>query len=128
MEHNNDDSKNNNLIENFIGNKKIDIVIARCNEDLLWLNEEPYNQFKYIVYNKGKDDINPIINHQYVKKVPNLGREAGTYCNFILDNYDNLPNYMIFTQGNPTDHISFGDQDHAFSVIDQIFHENKNYK
>ena len=35
---------------------------------------------------------------------------------------------MLFTQGNPTDHISFGDNDHAFKVIDQIFHENKNYK
>ena len=81
-----------------------------------------------MVYNKGNDDINPIINHQFVKKVPNLGREAGTYCNFILDNYDNLPNYMIFIQGNPTDHISLGDHDQAFRVIDQIFHENKNYK
>ena len=116
----------NNIVHSSgISRDDIVIVVARYNEDISRFS--PYNN-NLMVYNKGNDDINNVINHQYVKKVPNLGREAGTYCNFILDNYDNLPNYMIFTQGNPTDHISLGDHDHAFRVIDQIFHENKNYK
>ena len=116
---------NNNVHSSGTSRDDIVIVVARYNEDISRF--APYNN-NLMVYNKGADDISNIINHQYVKKVPNLGREAGTYCNFILDNYDNLPNYMIFTQGNPTDHISLGDHDHAFRVIDQIFHENKNYK
>ena len=101
------------------------IVVARYNEDIS--SFIPYNN-NLMVYNKGVNDINPAINQKYVKIVPNLGREAGTYCNFILDNYENLPNYMIFTQANPADHVAFGNNEDTFKVLDKIFHEEKNYK
>lgn len=101
------------------------IVVARYNEDIS--NFIPYNN-NLMVYNKGVNDINPAINHNYVKIVHNLGRESGTYCNFILDNYDNLPNYVIFTQANPSNHVVPGNNSETFKIIDQIFHEQKNYK
>ena len=31
----------------------IEIVVSRYNENLSWLNEYPFNQFEYIVYNAG---------------------------------------------------------------------------
>ena len=40
--------------------KNIEIVVARYNEDLKWVTEYPFNQFKYIIYNKG-------INSKYKK-------------------------------------------------------------
>jgi hypothetical protein len=103
-----------------LSSRELVIVVARYNEDIS--SFIPYNN-NLMVYNKGVNDINPAINHSYVKIVPNLGREAGTYCNFILDNYDNLPNYMIFTQANPADHIAFGNNEETYKIIDKIFHE-----
>ena len=43
-------------MENIIYKNNVEIVISRYNEDLLWLNEYPFNQFEYIVYNKGDND------------------------------------------------------------------------
>lgn len=123
-----------NFIENALlnyknGNKTtrndIIIVIARYNEDISRF--KIYNN-NLMIYNKGNDDIHNEISQQNIKKVPNLGREAGTYCNFILDNYDNLPEYTIFLQGNPTDHVYMSDHTKTFELIDQIYNEPKNYK
>lgn len=100
-------------------------VVARYNEDIS--NFAEFND-NLMVYNKGNDDISPKINRKYIKKVPNLGREAGTYCNYILDNYDNLPDYMIFTQGNPCDHIAIFDPVTTFNKLRDIFNEKKNYR
>lgn len=108
-----------------ISRDKLVIVIARYNEDIS--NFEEFND-NLIVYNKGNDDINPIINHEFIKNVPNLGREAGTYCNYILDNYDDLPEYIIFTQGNPVDHIDFSNTEKTFDKFREIVNEDKSYK
>jgi len=105
--------------------KDIVFVVARYNEDIS--NFAEYNN-NLVVYNKGNDDISQCIDRSCIIKVPNLGREAGTYCNYILDNYDNLPDYMIFTQGNPCDHIAIFDPVTSFNKLREIFYEEKNYK
>ena len=112
-------------INNSISNQKVIFVVARYNEDII--NFAEYNN-NLVVYNKGIDDINPCINRSCIKNVPNLGREAGTYCNYILDNYNDLPEYMIFTQGNPCDHVAIFDIETTFNKLREIFYENKNYK
>ena len=38
-------------------NKTIQIVISRFNEDLKWTLSDPFNKYKYIVYNKNPDNI-----------------------------------------------------------------------
>jgi hypothetical protein len=35
---------------------KVDIIVSRFNESLEWMNEEPFNNFRYIVYNKGENE------------------------------------------------------------------------
>jgi hypothetical protein len=80
--------------------QKIDIIISRYNEDLEWINEYPFNQFQYIVYNKGtnkdfcKNNVKQIIN------LPNVGRESHTYLYHIVNNYENLSNIVIFFPGS----------------------------
>ena len=34
----------------------VEIVISRYNENLTWTLETPFNEFKYIVYNKGDNE------------------------------------------------------------------------
>ncbi len=75
---------------------EIEIVISRYNEQINWIENL---KFPYIIYNKGKEDINlPYIT------LPNFGRESGTYIYHIIQNYGTLPNYLVLLQGNPFDH------------------------
>ena len=71
----------------------LEVVVARYNEDLRWTNK--YKDF-VTVYNKGNDDIEGSI------KLENIGREAHTYLHHIVNNYDNLAEYTMFLQGDPT--------------------------
>jgi len=76
------------------------ICISRYNEDLSWTLEYPFNQFHYIVYNKG---INDHFEKKYVVKVvnlPNVGRCDHTYLYHVLTYYHSLPNIVIFLPGS----------------------------
>ena len=72
------------------------IIVAKYNEDIEWTKKFE----NVIIYNKGKklDD-----SYNYVN-LDNVGREGHTYYKYICDNYENLPEYMIFLQGRPFDH------------------------
>jgi hypothetical protein len=74
------------------------IVVARYNEDINWLTPVMKN---CIVYNKGT----PLhLENEIMLK--NVGRESDTYLQFIIRNYERLPDVVVFTQGNIKDHIS----------------------
>jgi len=77
---------------------KFKIVIARYNEDIRWSNGYPR-----IIYNKG-EKIEWLPDDEQVM-LPNVGREAHTYLTYIIDNYDKLPKYVMFSQGGIDDHI-----------------------
>jgi hypothetical protein len=99
------------------------IVIARYNEDIRWCL--PFiNLVK--VYNKGADNLDYIPKNR-VEKCENLGREGGTYLKFIIDNYENLPKFTIFLQGNPFDHINSANKRRAYFHLLYIIKEQKPY-
>jgi len=90
--------------EHYIQNKtlNIEIVVARYNEDLNWILDYPFNQFKYTVYNKG---INENFNKTNVKKIiplPNVGVCDHTYLYHIVSNYDDntLKPITVFFPGS----------------------------
>lgn len=103
----------------------IHIVVARYNEDI-----QHFARFNphLFVYNKGNNDIHPNIEQSRIFNIPNLGREAGTYVHHILQNYDNLAPYTIFTQGDPAPHICFGNIMESMSKIEDYFSDYKTYK
>ena len=72
------------------------LVIAKYNEDISWA--KPYN---YIIYDKSVINVNL---PNYIS-LPNIGREAHTYLFHIVNNYSNLDDVTVFTQGNPFDHV-----------------------
>ena len=86
--------------------RSVVMLVARYNEDLNWLREEPFNKYKYIVYNKGK-------NQQYYKsdkfkyeiKLENVGREGHSYLQYIIDSYYDLSDFTFFLPGS-TDSIN----------------------
>ena len=72
--------------------KKV-IVIARFAHSLEWLSDI---KIPYIIYNKGEDDL------KFSNiRIPNRGREGETYLRYIIENYNNLPDMIIFCQDWP---------------------------
>ena len=86
------------------------LVIARYSEDLSWIDNV---NCQYLIYNKGLPlDISSI-------STTNIGRESETYLRYIKDNYHNLPNIIIFAQGNPFDHCAdFINKVNSLEVLD----------
>lgn len=80
--------------------KNIDIIVSRYNEDLEWMNEEPFNKFQYIVYNKGLNDEFCKNNVKEIINLPNLGKCDHTYLYHVVNNYDNLADIIIFFPGS----------------------------
>tara|TARA_B100000287_G_scaffold289142_1_gene272428 strand:+ start:97 stop:822 length:726 start_codon:yes stop_codon:yes gene_type:complete len=80
---------------------RICLCVARYNEDLSWLKNIE-NDVQIKLYNKG--ETNNLTNYYNATNLDNVGREAHTYLYYIIENYDNLPEYTIFLQGNPFDH------------------------
>ena len=73
------------------------IIVARYNENIEWLNSEMAN---CIIYNKGNK-----LNIENEILLENLGRESETYLHYIISNYDNLPDVVVFSQARISDHI-----------------------
>ena len=70
------------------------LVVSRYDESTDWI---PRNA---ILYNKGE----PTNNECKVIQLQNVGREGETYLHHIIENYDNLCDYTIFTQADPFVH------------------------
>jgi hypothetical protein len=75
---------------------EVEFVVSRYAEQLSWLNGFPYH---YLVYNKGE----PIDSVRSIAR-PNFGGNQYDIFYYIYKNYDKLPDYIGFLQGNPFDH------------------------
>jgi hypothetical protein len=93
-----------NKVEGFENENNVEIVVARYNESLDFLKNEPFNQFPIIIYNKGINDNfykPPLLKKVYV--LPNVGVCVHTFFHHIIENYDNLPKITIFLPGSCMD-------------------------
>lgn len=85
------------------------VIVARYNEDIRWLRWIRFCNSRALVIDKGDGDIR--MHHSFTPETincytgaPNVGREGHTFYRFILDNYSNLPDFVVLLQGNPFDH------------------------
>ena len=92
------------------------IVVARYNEDTSWITDT-----NTVIYNKG-DRLN---NEPNQIMVPNVGREAETYLRYIIENYNRLPDVVIFTQANVSDHKGTNELHHLFKIKDEALQNGK---
>ncbi len=68
------------------------MVIARHDEDISWSDGYPR-----VIYNKGSE-IPGLADGEQIT-LPNVGGEAHTYLTYIIDNYDRLPDFVLFCRG-----------------------------
>ncbi len=81
------------------------LVVARYKEDLSWLERVPV-QYDICIYNKSNSPCRGFEPNGRitVKQLPNKGKEADTYCRYILEHYEDLPERIVFCQGDPFAH------------------------
>tara|TARA_B100000989_G_scaffold298502_1_gene288149 strand:- start:10811 stop:11653 length:843 start_codon:yes stop_codon:yes gene_type:complete len=86
------------------------------------------NKDNYIVYNKSGKKLSEKINHQDIK---NVGYNLYSYLKYIIDNYENLPNIIIFCKDNVfTRHINYKLfigllKRNTFTSIEDHYHNNE---
>jgi len=86
--------------ETFENPQKIDLVIARYEEDIDWIKNIPVDFYSNLyIYNKGspKEFVMP---KSHVVNLSNVGREGHTYLHHIHNNYNNLGDITIFIPGS----------------------------
>lgn len=81
------------LAEEIIPYTDQQMVVSRYEESTAWVPKDA------IVYNKGP----PLVGRHAVQ-LENEGREGETYLRHIIDNYDSLAEYTVFTQADPFEH------------------------
>ena len=74
----------------------IELIISRYSENLDWTSEEPFNNYKYTVYNKGPDENFNKKNVKEIITLPNIGRCDHTYLYHVITNYDKLGKIVVF--------------------------------
>jgi len=77
---------------------KLQLVLARFREDVSWLQTSECI-YDYVIYNKGDYIRNAI-------PIPEKGREAYSYLQHIVRNYNYMAEHTAFIQGDPFPHCS----------------------
>jgi hypothetical protein len=93
-------NKNIEIFNDNIEHKNIEIVVSRYNETLEWTTYDLFNEYNYIVYNKGNNDIFEKKNVSKIVNLNNVGMCDHTYLYHIINNYDNLADITIFFPGS----------------------------
>ena len=89
-----------------VSRNTIELVVARYDENLEWLDRwTPYVD-RITVYDKSDTPFEKLHPNVTVRKLPNVGREAHSYLTHFVDTYDDLCDVVICTQGRYDDHLS----------------------
>lgn len=87
----------------------VEIVVAKYKENLDWLLDTVrVRDARITVYDKGGDLCEKKRQGGVTRlPLPNVGRETHTILTHIVNNYDQLADITVFTQGNIDDHVKY---------------------
>lgn len=73
------------------------IVTSHYNEDLQWLEDINFKVF--VVHHEGGKEYN-VDKFYKTYTIKNKGLEASAFLHYIIENYDNLPEHVVFLHGH----------------------------
>lgn len=79
------------------GNRNLVIVTSHYGEDLNWLVDQKY--FDYKIYTKNLNNCRSYPNDKIFECI-NKGFESSSYLSYIIQNYHSLPEYVAFIHGH----------------------------
>jgi hypothetical protein len=86
---------NGHKFETTFNLNKPTLVIAHYKEDLTWMNDYNLDEFNVEIYMKYHKP--PISSKYKCISLQNVGRETHSYLSYIINNYTNLPETILFT-------------------------------
>jgi hypothetical protein len=104
-------------MENSLYDLDFKIVIGRYSEDISWCS--PFAP-KISIQNHGTSNNIPLELLNYTTQATNVGSEAHCYLNFVVENYDNLPEIIIFAQAGISDHHDIFEPNFSKSPFKQV--------
>jgi hypothetical protein len=82
----------------------MEIVVARYNESLEWVDHPQLAECTKTIYNKGEAILAADKCSAWrVIDIPNIGRESNTYLHHIVTRYESLADVTLFFQGSIND-------------------------
>lgn len=88
--------------EPYENSPQITLVVSYYNEDLSFLDEKPFSDYRVVLYNKGTTKpTHPNIDE--IVDLPNVGVCNHTYLYHIIENYEQLDDIVIFLPGSCMD-------------------------
>lgn len=109
---------------------EVELVICRWQRDLAWLAGVPREGRSIYIHDKGGAALQGLSGGDRVVQIPNLGVDQYSHLRYIVDNYDNLPDVVIFCQDDMDGHtdsykgITFRDTEHMISHMIAEVREN----
>ncbi len=85
---------------------RVVMLIARYREELTWVEDLPA-EIEVVIVNKGSSFCPIRRDNLTVVSAKNVGREAETYVRYVVQNFESLPDRIIFAQGDPFEHSPF---------------------
>jgi nucleoside-diphosphate-sugar epimerase len=73
------------------------LVVARYNENVDWVKQ--FDPSTVVIYDKSDVRVPGSIPRK------NIGREVDSFLQYVIDNYHCLPDYVVFSQGDPFPHM-----------------------
>lgn len=77
-----------------------ELVVAVCGEDIDWIDNYASNYKLVTVYNKCEQNINLKSKNIKVINSSNIGGCDHAYLSYIIDRYEDLPDFVEFTKGS----------------------------
>ena len=94
-------------IKDHVSGSNFCLLISRYKENIDWIknvSKENNNIDKIVVIDKNNNKLNFCDNKVINVNTYNKGRESSGYIDFIIECYDDLPNFTCFSQADPFDH------------------------
>jgi len=83
-------------------NQTEELVIAVCNEDVSWVDKYASNYKLVTIYNKCGKNIECKSPNIKVIETPNIGSCDYAYLSYVIDRYEDLPDFIEFAKGSST--------------------------
>jgi hypothetical protein len=83
-------------------NETEELVVAVCNEDVSWIDDYAHNYKLVTVYNKCQKNMYFKSPNIKIIETPNIGSCDYAYLSYIIDRYEDLPDFIEFSKGSST--------------------------
>jgi hypothetical protein len=102
-----------------------ELIVAVCTEDVSWVDGNAHNYKKVTIYNKCGNVLLFKSDNVKVITTPNIGSCDYAFLSYIIERYDDLPDFMEFLKGSCRPVGKYND---CVSCVDHLIKWDRKFK